>query len=166
MIFASNAVYVSAARGDSIDFVTDSVESVFFRSEGVATAAELLARGVSRDQLRRWARDGRITSIARGVYSPTGWLESLAVDPRRLHAVAVGAMIRRNPGLVASHESAAYLQGIDMLLPGGRKVPLITLTRRPKEPSRALVSGALVRVATLPDDHVTTAFGIPVTTAA
>jgi very-short-patch-repair endonuclease len=132
----------------------------------MATAAELLARGVSRDQLRRWARDGRIRSVAHGVYSPTGWLESLADDPRRLHAVAVGAMIKRNPGLVASHESAAYLHGIDLLLPAGTRVPLITLTRRAKEPSRALVQGALVRAATLPDDHVTTAFGIPVTTVA
>ncbi len=104
--------------------------------------------------------------MAHGVYSPTEWLESLAGDSRRLHAVAVGAIIRRNPGLVASHESAAYLHGIDLLLPAGRQVPLITLTRRPKEPSRGLVHGTLVRVATLPDDQVTTAFGVPVTTVA
>jgi very-short-patch-repair endonuclease len=155
-----------AALDGTINIVTDSIESVFFRSDGVATAAELLARGASREQLRRWARDGLITAVARGVYSPTEWLESLADDPRRLHAVAAGAVIRRNPGLVASHESAAYLHGIDLLLPEGRTVPLITLTRRPKEPSRALVHGALVRVATLPVDHVGTAFGIPVTTPA
>jgi very-short-patch-repair endonuclease len=165
-IFAQNAVYVFAVSDGTIDIVTDSIESVLFCSDGMATAAELLARGVSRDQLRRWARDGRVTSVAHGVYSPTEWLESLADDPRRLHAVAVGAMIKRNPGLVASHESAAYLHGIDLLLPAGRKVPLITLTRRAKEPGRALVRGALVRAATLPDDHVTAAFGVPVTTVA
>lgn len=165
-IFAQNAVYVCAVPGGTIDIVTDRIESVLFCSDGVATAAELLARGVSRDQLRRWARDGRVTSVAHGVYSPTEWLESLADDPRRLHAVAVGATIKRNPGLVASHESAAYLHGIDLLLPAGRKVPLITLTRRAKEPGRALVRGALVRVASLPDDHVTAAFGVPVTTVA
>lgn len=146
--------------------MTDSVDSVFIRSEGVATAAELLARGVSRDQLRRWVRKGLVTAVARGVYSPAEWLESLADDPRRRHAVAVGAVIRRNPSLVASHESAAFLHGIDLLLPEGRTTPLITLTRRPKEPSRALVHGALVRVATLPEDHVGSAFGIPVTTPA
>ena len=164
--FAPNAVYLSAGRDGTIDFVTDSIQSVFFCSERVATVAELLAQGVSKDQLRRLARNGRITSVARGVYAPTEWLESLADDPRRLHAVAVGALIKRNPGLVASHESAAYLHGIDLLLPAGREVPLITLTRRPKEPSRALVRGALIRVASLPDDHVATAFGIPVTTVA
>jgi very-short-patch-repair endonuclease len=104
--------------------------------------------------------------VAHGVYSPTEWLESLAGDPRRLHAVAVGALIRRNPGLVASHESAAYLHGIDLLLPAGRQVPLITLTRRAKEPGRAQAHGALVRAAALPGDHVTTACGVPVTTVA
>ena len=165
-IFAQNAVYVLAIESETIDVVTDSVDSVFFRSEGTATAAELLARGASRDQLRRWTRSGRITSVAHGVYAPTEWLESLVDDPRRLHAVALGALIRRNPGLVASHESAAFLHGVDLLLPAERRVPLITLTRRPKEPSRSLVHGALIRVATLPDDHVTTAFGIPVTSVA
>lgn len=145
--------------------MTDSIQPVFFCSDGVTTAAELLAQGMSKDQLRRLARNGRITSVARGVYAPTEWLESLADDPRRLHAVAVGALVKRNPGLVASHESAAYLHGID-LLPAGREVPPITLTRRPKEPSRALVRGALIRVASLPDDHVATAFGVPVTTVA
>jgi very-short-patch-repair endonuclease len=83
-----------------------------------------------------------------------------------MHAVAVGAMIKRNPDLVASHESAAYLHGIDVLLPPGTAVPRVTLTRRPEEHTRSLIDGALIRVATLPDDHVTTAFGIPVTTAA
>jgi hypothetical protein len=146
--------------------VTDSIDSVFFRSDWVATTAELLAQGVSKGQLRQWTRDRRVTAVARGVYSPTKWLESLADDPRRLHAVAVGAVIKRNPGLVASHESAAYLHGIDLLLPAGRKVPLITLTRRAREPGRALVPGALIRVATLPDDQVTTACGVPVTTVA
>jgi very-short-patch-repair endonuclease len=146
--------------------VTDSIESVFLRSDEVVTAAELLSRGASRDQLHRWARDGWITSVAHGVYAPTEWLEGLTDDPRRLHGVAVSALVRRNPGLVASHESAAYLHGIELLLPAGREVPVVTLTRRPKEPSRALIRGALVRAATLPDDHVTTAFGVPVTTVA
>jgi len=154
------------APDGSISIVTDSIGSVFFRSDKVATAAELVAQGVSRDRLRRWAREGHVTCIARGVYAPTEWLAGLADDPRRLHAVAVGALISRNPGLVASHESAAYLHGVDLLLPEGRRVPLVTLTRRVKEPGRAQVPGALVRAATLPDDHVTTVLGVPVTTVA
>lgn len=128
--------------------------------------AELQALGVSKDQLRRWARNRLVTAIARGVYSPTAWLKSMADDPRRMHAIALGAMIRRNPDLIASHESAAYLHGLDLLLPSGTTVPRATLTRRPQEPSRALVRGALIRVAKLPDDHITTVLGIPVTTVA
>jgi very-short-patch-repair endonuclease len=90
----------------------------------------------------------------------------MAADPRRMHAVAVGAVIKRNPDLVASHESAAYLHGIDVLLPAGTAVPRVTLTRRRHEPTRSLIDGALIRVARLPDDHVTRALGIPVTTIA
>lgn len=156
----------AAVSGGTIEVVTESVDSAFSRSGGLATAADLLALGVSREQLRRWARNGEITSIAWGVYSPTAWLRSVSDDPRRMHAIAVGAMIKRNPDLVASHESAAYLHGIDVLLPPRTTVPRITLTRRPKGPGRSLVSGALIRVAMLPDDHVTAAFGIPVTTVA
>lgn len=107
-----------------------------------------------------------MTAIARGVFSPTEWLRNIADDPRRMHAVAVGAIIKRNPDLVASHESAAYLHGIDLLLPPGTTVPRVTLTRRPREQTRSSVNGALIRVARLPDDHVTRTLGVPVTTVA
>jgi very-short-patch-repair endonuclease/predicted transcriptional regulator of viral defense system len=146
--------------------VTESVESVFFRSGGLATTAELLALGVPKERLRRLARDRRVTAVARGVYAPTVWLTEMVNDPRRMHAVAVGAIIKRNPDLVTSHESAAYLHGIDALLPTGITVPPVTLTRSAQEPSRSLVRGALIRAARLPRDHVTTASGIPVTTVA
>lgn len=126
----------------------------------------MLALGVSRGQLQRWLHKGRITTIAWGVFSPTEWLRGIADDPRRMHAVAVGAMIKRNPDLVASHESAAYLHGIDLLLPPGSMVPQVTLTRRPQEHGRSTVNGALIRVARLPEDHVTSILGVPVTTVA
>ncbi len=83
-----------------------------------------------------------------------------------MHAIAVGAMIKRNPDLVASHESAAYLHGIDLLLPTGAAVPRITLTRRPKECGYSQIAGALIRFAMLPDSHVTSVLGVPVTTVA
>ena len=81
-----------------------------------------------------------------------------------MHALAVGAVIRRNPGLVASHQSAAYLHGLDLLLSDGTSAPPPTMTRNSQAPGRALVRGALIRVATVPDDHVTELFGLPVTT--
>jgi very-short-patch-repair endonuclease len=156
---------VSGANG-TIKDVTESVESAFSRSGGLATRAELLALGVSREQLRWWARRGQVTAVAHGVYSPTAWLKNMADDPRRMHAIAVGAMIKRNPDLVASHESAAYLHGIDLLLPAGVAVPRVTLTRSRKERGYSQVSGALIRFAKLPDDHVTTVLGVPVTSIA
>jgi very-short-patch-repair endonuclease len=65
---------------------------------------------------------------------------------------------------VASHESAAYLHGLDVLVPGGASAPQLILTRSSQAPGRASVRGALIRVAAIPGDHVTEAFGIPVTT--
>jgi very-short-patch-repair endonuclease/predicted transcriptional regulator of viral defense system len=165
-IYPAKSVYLCGGQDDTIEAVTESFELAFFGGGGLATTAELLALGVSKDQLRWWASSGRVTAIARGVYSPTAWLKNMADDPRRMHAIAVGAMIKRNPDLVASHESAAYLHGIDLLLPTGAMVPRVTLTRRPHERSRSLVAGALIRVAMLPDDHVTTTLGVPATTVA
>ncbi len=159
--------YTSAAdNGVTIEVVTESVDSAFSRSGGLATAAELRALGVSKERLRQWTRTGEVTAIAWGVYSPTSWLKKISDDPRRMHAIAVGAIIRRNPDMVASHESAAYLHGIDLLLPSRTTVPRVTLTRRPQEPGRSLVRGALIRVAMVPDDHITTVLGVPVTTVA
>jgi hypothetical protein len=83
-----------------------------------------------------------------------------------MHAIAVGAVVKRNPDLVASHESAAYLHGIDLLRPTGSTIPRVTLTRSPQERDRSSRDGALIRVAKLPDDHITTVLGVPVTTVA
>ncbi|MGH3250787.1 MAG: type IV toxin-antitoxin system AbiEi family antitoxin domain-containing protein [Trebonia sp.] len=146
--------------------MTESVDAFFLRGDGLATRADLLGLGVSREQLRRWVRRGQITAVAHGVYCPTRWLGTIADDPRRLHAIAAGAVIRRNPDLVASHESAAFIHGLDVLLPAGTTVPPVTLTRPPKALSRSQVRDARIRVATLPDSHVTTAYGTPLTTVA
>lgn len=137
---------------------------VFRSADGLATTAELRAAGVPWPRLRQWVSDGRVTPVAHGVYTPTEWRELIVDDPRRMHALAAGAVIRRNPGLVASHESAAFLHGIDLLLPPGATVPPVTLTRRPQDHSRSL-RGGRVRVAALPDSDITTLFGVPVTSA-
>lgn len=136
---------------------------VFLRDDGLATLAELQGLGVSRERLRRWVRTGLVTTVAHGVYCPAG---AVINDPRRLHAMAVAAVIRRNPDLIASHESAAFIHGLDILLPSGTPVPAVTLTRRPQAPGRSAVRGARIRVAALPDQHVTSARGIRLTTAA
>lgn len=143
----------------------------FFRSDdGLATTAELSRAGVTPATLRRWLRDGQITVVARGVYTPTEWRAFIVDDPVRMHGLDVGAVIRRNPRLVASHESAAFLHGIDLLLPPGQKIPPVTLTRNPSDRKRSqsprgVRAGGRVRVANLPESDVTTVHGIRVTTA-
>lgn len=141
----------------------------FFRSDdGLATAAELGRAGVTPGMLRRWVSSGQVTVVSRGVYTPADWRALIIDDPVRAHGLDAGAVIRRNPGLVASHESAAFLQGIDLLLPPGQKIPPVTLTRIPRgakrsQSSRGVAAGGRVRVAVLPESDVTTVHGVRVT---
>lgn len=144
----------------------------FFRTEdGLATTGELGRAGVTVAMLRRWVSSGQVTAVSRGVYTPTEWRAFIVDDPIRMHGLAAGAVIRRNPGLIASHESAAYLHGIDLLLPPGQRIPPVTLTRNPRNPQGRKRSqsprgvGGRVRVADLAESDITTLHGVRVTTA-
>lgn len=148
----------------------------FFRTEdGLATTAELREAGVTVATLRRWVSSGQVTKISHGVYMPTEWRALIVGDQIRMHGLSAGAVIRRNPGLVASHECAAFLHDIDLLLPPGQRIPPVTLTRDPRSvgnpPGRKRSQSARgedgrVRVAGLPESDVMTLHGIRVTTAA
>lgn len=144
----------------------DRFEEFFRTGDGLATTAELSAAGVSEATLRRWVWSGEVRPVARGVYTPARWYALIAGDRLRTHGLAAGAVIRRNPGLVASHESAAFMHGIDLLLPYGQRLPVVTLTRdsgsRRRSPSG---DGVRVRVARLPESDVMAWHGVPVTTA-
>lgn len=81
-----------------------AAESSIFKDQlGLATRAQLIAQGLSRDQIRRAVRQGRWACIARGVYALASWP---AEQNRQLLAVCLAT------GGVASHASAAWVWGL------------------------------------------------------
>ncbi|MGH3265629.1 MAG: DUF559 domain-containing protein, partial [Trebonia sp.] len=97
-------------------------------------------------------------------YATTRALDEAAGDPRLRHALDVAAVraLRGRAG-VASHQSAAVIHGLPLL-----KTPegTVTLTVPPgKRKGGYGRSGVTSHMADLPAEHVTTLYGLPVTTA-
>jgi very-short-patch-repair endonuclease len=133
----------------------------------VAAASELYAVGVSRAMLRRWIRQRKLVGVAPGVYTLPGLLAAIDDDHRKRYAIVVAAAIQRDGhGLVASHESAAFLHHLNTLAGEENTQPDITLTRSPDIKNRASRAYAHIHVAGLPAEHVTTYRGVQVTTVA
>lgn len=69
--------------------------------------------GIDDRLLRRAAEQGVLTRIRRGVFVPTEVWQALSPDERR--RLFMASALEMNPGLVASHRSAAALWGIPLL---------------------------------------------------
>jgi very-short-patch-repair endonuclease len=97
------------------------------------------------------------------VYATRPAIDYAAVNPRRGHALqlaAVGSAVGRDA--VASHHSAALIHGVDLL---SQPRDTVTLTRPPaKRTSRLRSDGIVFHAAELPADHVTSRYGLLVTT--
>ncbi len=135
------------------------------RREG-ATTAQWAARGVSAGRLRQLVQTGDLVLLRRGVYARADSLASSAGDPARMHAFRVAAALLAAHALAsASHESAAILQGLDLLQQPPES--LVTLTRPPhSRGSRASGKDLKVHAAVLSPGHVTKHYGLPVTSVA
>jgi hypothetical protein len=142
---------------------------VLGRRHGLATHAELAAAGYSAARIGTQLRAGTIVQISRGVYALSGLAAAASGDEAREHALAVAAAIRRlGPGVVASHQSAAIIHGLDMMPRPGQDQDTgsVTLTRSLGVPSRSSRAGVRMRVAELAADQLTTVHNVPVTTVA
>lgn len=115
-------------------------------------------------QMRSLVRSGELVRLRYGVYATKRAVVSAEGDPRRGHALRAAAVIAAvGRDTVASHHSAAAIHGIDLLNHPG---PTVTLTCPPsRRSSRLRSAGVLLQAAELPADHVTSRFGIGVTTA-
>lgn len=121
---------------------------------GIASRAQLLARGVASRTIDRMVRTGRLVVVCRGVYQ----IGPLPM-PRAAEAAAVLAC---GSGCRVSHTSAAELHELLDRVDHSRP-PEVSVPRR----KRPRVEGVQVhRVRDLPPDEVTTKDGIPVTTPA
>jgi predicted transcriptional regulator of viral defense system len=142
------------------------IRVVLRRLSNVATRPELAAAGVPEAQLRRHLRRGALVAVSRGAYALPEFVASAAGDPAREHALAAAAAARRaGDGATVSHHSAAIIHGLELLArpdPAG-----VTLTRSPHGcASRSDRAGAVVHIADLPPDQVTSRGGVLVTTVA
>ena len=123
----------------------------FFRIADIATTAELLAAGLSDDQIRTRASRGELLAIGRGAYASGARareLLNLAGGEELLRVAAAAAVM--GPEAVVSHESAAFLHSID--LPGTRAAE-VTLTC-PRRRGWHTRTGMRLHAAELPPDHV------------
>lgn len=128
----------------------------------ILTTEQWAERGVSAWRLRSLVDNGELVAVRRGVYAKAKALAS--DDPRRVHTVHVAAawLVSHD---TASHESAAMLHGLDLLAREPRET--VTVTRPPgAHGSRSSRNHIKVHAAELPRGHVTTRYGLPVTTPA
>jgi hypothetical protein len=120
-------------------------------AHGVVTRAELLAAGVSSDEIKHRLHTGGLIRVHRGVYRVGHWAPS--VEARYLAAVRACG-----DGAVLSGRAAAYLYGI---IKGGPPRPEVTA------PKARRIPGVRVRRSRRMDAIRTTTWrGIPVTTVA
>ena len=139
-----------------------------WRLAGVRTAAELRAKGNSAAQIANLTQQGTLVRVRRGVYARGAMAEQVLrrTDGAQLLAAAA-ELLSVGPGAVASHETAAWIHGIELLSSPDRDpaTSKVTLTRPPAH-NRSGRAGVRVHSAQLPARHVTVEHGIPVTTAA
>lgn len=123
------------------------------------TAAEASHVGLSRGEVRRLLRDGRLRRVFTSVYVDAGVPDSLA-----LRAAAVAKVVP--PGDVICLRTAAWLWGTDVLAMGGhRQIPPVDVMG-PSCSAAPRRGGCVGRTGPLPDGDVVWLNGVPVTTPA
>jgi very-short-patch-repair endonuclease len=92
-------------RRDSVVVGTRAVAALATRQSGVASRAQLIARGVGPDTVDRWLKRGALIAVHRGVYA----VGHAALSPT---GRSVAALLATGPDAVLSHGWAAAEWGI------------------------------------------------------
>lgn len=139
----------------------------FARNGQVSEYCDVGRAGVRRDHSQAdqdKGQPGELIRLDRGVYAPAASVTAVAATARGALALrAAAALVSLGPQAVASHDTAARLQGLALL---GRAPKGVAITRVPGSGSRMSWPGVRVHNAALPGDHVGQWTGVPVTTAA
>lgn len=119
------------------------------KQHGVVAWRQLIAVGLTEGQIKSRIKDGQLVPLYRGVF---------ALGHRRigLYGEWMAATLACGPGAVLSHGTAAQLWGIR----GSRKPIEVTRVSGHRRPHGV----RLHQTRSLPDEHITTEAGIPVTT--
>jgi hypothetical protein len=118
------------------------------RQRGLVTRKQLLAAGISKEEIRRRIQKGALLRVHRGVYRVGH--KAPSIEARYLAAV-----LACGEGAVLSGQAAAYLWG---LIKGAAPPPEVTA------PNRRKVKGVRTRHARRGEIEATTWRGIPITT--
>lgn len=141
---------------------TDNFGSIA-RFAGIITAKQLIAQGLSRDQIAARVNRGELIRLRRGVYAePAGRHKYAGFVGGEQLLPAIAALAAVGPDAVVSHQSAARLYGIDLL---GKNLRQTTITCLPRHGWRGQ-SGIRVHATQLPAGHVSTENGFAMTTPA
>jgi Transcriptional regulator, AbiEi antitoxin len=131
------------------------------RQGGVFTTAQAQTAGYVEDEIRRNHRNGLWTRLRRGVYAERALTDGLDdVGLHRLHMAALTLHI--DDRAVASHETAAVVQGLPLLLPD---LSQLHVTRDDLGASRR-EAGVQHHAASLPAEQVSNTSGLRHTAAA
>jgi hypothetical protein len=134
------------------------------RLANIATLAELVSAGISAKQIRTKVGRGELVRLDHGIYAPADRVEPLRATARGALALRAAATLAPlGPEAVASHHTAARLQGLALL---GRVPAGIAITKTPGSGSRKSWQGVRVHNAALPAGHIGHCYGVPVTAAA
>jgi hypothetical protein len=131
------------------------------RSLGIVTTAELLAAGMTSSKIKVLAERGELISLRRGVYLRAEHVRQQRASAANSRLLPIAAALAVVPDAIVSHQSAAELHGIALL---GKPCPTVTLTGNPGC-DRHQRTGLRLHTASVPDRHITTICGLPVTTA-
>jgi predicted transcriptional regulator of viral defense system len=143
--------------------VTDRAKSSAQRPIRLIRTAKLVSAGKSDKQIRHLVARGGAVRIGRGIYVLSTEARRLAELPGGEHIMRVTAALAvSGPAAVASHQSAARLHGLDLI---GEAAADVVLTWTPGRGWRPR-AGVRYHAASLPATHVTTKYGMPVTSAA
>jgi predicted transcriptional regulator of viral defense system len=142
--------------------MTEPILPMTGRIAGIVRTAELRASGWSDRQIDAAVRRGDLHPLGRGVYADgaaarerLGWRGG-----DQLLAIAA-AMAVAGPGVVVSHQSAAFLHSIDLL--DDRGPVNLTATAAANWRGRP---GVRLHAAAVPTERITSFVGVPVTTPA
>ncbi len=132
------------------------------RFAGLATAAELLARGYTRGQIRALVARAELVRVDHGVYAVAQEADRLTGESPvgRVVLLAAAALITAPSGSVLSHHTAAQLQGLSLL---GAAPQRLDLTHPPGAATRSGKRGVLMHCAVLPAAHIWGWHGLPAT---
>jgi hypothetical protein len=153
-----------SVAGGILELVASSYLPETSRLANIVTRAELVEAGISVAQIRTLASRSELIRLDHGIYAPAGLVKSVTVTDRGALALRAAATLAPlGPQAVASHDTAARLQGLPLL---GRAPAGIAITRVPGTGSRKSWPGVRVHNAALPAGQVGQCMSVPVTAPA